>query len=110
MNYKISKTPCLFFRAYKSRLPIPVTIGFIALYIVILFALTYIAYDTYKHSHKRDARFLLSFQIILAAYVLSPFIVVPSGRSTIPLFIKNKYLLMREPRTYWQRYFMFLMY
>ena len=82
-----------FFRAYKSRLPIPVTIGFIALYIVILFALTYIAYDTYKHSHKRDARFLLSFQIILAAYVLSPFIVVPSGRSTIPLFIKNKYLL-----------------
>ncbi|CUM54317.1 unnamed protein product [Debaryomyces tyrocola] len=82
-----------FFRAFKSRLPTSVAIGFIALYIVILFALAYIAYDTYKHSHKRDARFLLSFQIILAAYILSPLIVVPTGRSTIPNFIKNRYLL-----------------
>lgn len=78
---------------FESRLPVPVAVAFIILYIVILCVTAYIAYGTYKHAHKRDARFLLSFQIILAAYILSPFIVVPYRRSTMPNFIRNKYLL-----------------
>lgn len=78
---------------FESRLPVPVAVAFIILYIIILCVTAYIAYGTYKHSHKRDARFLLSFQIILAAYILSPFIVVPYGRSTMPNFIRSKYLL-----------------
>mmetsp|Transcript_2020 Transcript_2020/g.1972 ORF Transcript_2020/g.1972 Transcript_2020/m.1972 type:complete len:426 (+) Transcript_2020:1014-2291(+) len=82
-----------FFHMYRSRLPVPLVVGLVVLYIMILCAIAYIAYGTYKHSLNRDARFLLSFQIILAAYILSPLIVVPSGRSSIPNFIKNKYLL-----------------
>lgn len=83
----------IYLNRYRSRLPVPLAVGFIILYIVILCALAYIAYGTYKHSLNRDARFLLSLQIILAAYILSPLIVVPGGRSSIPNFIKNKYLL-----------------
>jgi hypothetical protein len=89
----IKNTETFFYTSFRSRLPVPVAVAFIILYIAILFATAYIAYGTYKHAHTRDARFLLSFQIILAAYVLSPLIVVPYGRSAIPNFIKNKYLL-----------------